>query len=115
MNAGKLNAYVEIQKPVESTLDAHGGVARTWTRVAERWAHIRPLTAREILEAQRIVERATTMIEMEWDPDLKNVDATYRIYWRQPRDRTRTYEILAVINPDELDFDLQFLCVETGP
>lgn len=113
--SGKLNQYASLQKPVESTLDAHGGITRSWLTVAQRWVAIQPLTGRELIEAQRVQERTTTRIIVEWDPDIAAIDGTWRLSWDDPRTSTRNWEFLAIVNTEQLDRELEILAVEAGP
>ncbi|MFO1007565.1 MAG: phage head closure protein [Planctomycetaceae bacterium] len=103
MEIGKLKNRITIEKYTESRSNA-GQVLKSYTTSSTRWAMIKPLTTREILQAQQV-----------------HAEITHEIYLRYPLDVTakdrikydnRTFEILGVINVDEAKFFLRLNCVE---
>jgi len=53
IRAGRLRHRVEIQRATE-TVDAVGGVARTWKTIARRWGGVEPLTGSEFMNADQV-------------------------------------------------------------
>jgi len=81
---GQLRHFVRIERLVDQ-LDTGGNViqdpttgeiAREWELLAEVWAQIKPLSAREYLGAQQIQSKVTSNIKIEFRSDI---DATMRV------------------------------------
>lgn len=103
MEAGKLRHRVTIkQKSV--TRDSFGGEVITWTAVATVWAAVEPLTGREWLEGRQVAAEVSTRIRVRYRSGvLPEMQATYG---------SHTYDILAVIQPEENRQELQLMCQE---
>lgn len=103
MEIGKLKHRVTIKKYTESK-GSTGQVLKSYTDSTTRWAQVKPLTTREILQAQQI-----------------NSEITHEVWLRYPLDVTpkdqiafgeRTFEILGVVNVDEENRFVKVLCKE---
>lgn len=77
--AGKLRHRVEIQKPSTAQDPVTGEMLVTWTKVAEVWAAVRPLSAREFMSAGAEQSEVQGVIEIRYRSD---VDATMRVVHR---------------------------------
>lgn len=69
MDAGQLDRRVKLMQVVE-TQNAVGEVVLTYTEVATLWAHIKPLTGRELFAANQVVAEATRRIFIRWRSDV---------------------------------------------
>lgn len=71
-HAGMLDQRIEQRRPV-STPDGMGGFTKSVSTVATVWAHVRPMSARETVELQRIEQRANYLVVVRagstWLPD----------------------------------------------
>lgn len=103
MQAGKLRHRVEVQSTTE-TVDAHGGVVRTWTTDATRWASIEPLRMRESFEAQQIEAKISHRIIMRHYPSLVS---SQRILHG-----ARVFNIHSIRNIEERDIMTEVLAME---
>lgn len=63
MRAGLLRHRVRIERATQGR-DAHGGITQTWSLLAHRWADVRPITARERVNAGEVLQDLTHTIEM---------------------------------------------------
>lgn len=89
MRAGQLRYRVGIQT-VTHTRDAIGGVTEAWATVANRWANIEPVSAREFIQA------GLTQSDMTHKVTLRNYDGligAQRVLWG-----TRVFHIVAVLD-----------------
>lgn len=103
MRAGRLNHRVTIQA-LSGDRNAMGEVERTYTPAATVWAAVEPLRGEELTSAQKISASITTRIVMRYRTD---VTAQCRLV-----NKTTTYGIEAVINPQDGRRELQCLCRE---
>ena len=103
VRAGLLRHRVVIQT-LSTAKDAIGGDAETWTRLATVWAEVKPLSAREALEAQRMTSTASHFITVRYRDDLA---PNMRVVWRG-----RTFEISQVENLDGRDEAIRLWCSE---
>ena len=96
---------VTIQAPPAGTPDSFGQDTGSATTVASNvWASVEPLEGREFEQAQRIVAQVTHKITIR---GRTGVSPKQRVVHKG-----RTFEIGAVINPDERLRKLVLLCVE---
>jgi SPP1 family predicted phage head-tail adaptor len=104
MQAGTLRARVAVQEPLEARDDI-GGVQQVWLTVAEVWAGIEPLRAKELFEAQsiearlshRITLRAYRGLQTRWRLMEIATGRVFQIYsTRDLHERHRTTEVLAM-------------------
>jgi SPP1 family predicted phage head-tail adaptor len=104
MQAGKLRHRVRLESRVRAE-NAIGEVEETFELVAERWAHVRPITAAELLRANKPELQTTHVVTLRY---VGNIPATSRLVWG-----TRTFQIEGVINRDERNRQMDLTCVET--
>lgn len=65
MRVGALRHLVEIQS-LSSTIDGNGDTVQAWTPVAQVYAEIAPLSAREFIASQAIQSAVTTRITIRY-------------------------------------------------
>ena len=104
MDAGSLNKRVTIQSPAEVRGADYADVQRTWTDVASVWASIEPLSARELFQNREVSSELTTRVRMRY---LSGVSAKQRVLFG-----ARVFEIQSVLNPGEMNIELELLCAE---
>jgi len=92
MESGKLNKRVEIQRATK-TDDASGTPVETWAKLADVWAQLKPLRAREIVQEGQVQGDLTHQIRIRY----------YRGLTRKDRIKfgTRIFNLVEVINVDE--------------
>lgn len=71
MEAGKLRHRVILESPVYEQDAATGAMTPGWAYVAEVWAAIEPLSARDLITAQAHQSKVTARIVMRQRPDLR--------------------------------------------
>jgi SPP1 family predicted phage head-tail adaptor len=76
MKAGKLRHKVQIQKKTAAQDNITGAVTYTWSKLADVWASIEPLSAREFIAAQAVQSKVSARITIRYRDDI---DATMRI------------------------------------
>ena len=103
MRIGNMRSRVTIQTLGGST-DAGGGQATSWSELDVVWAHIRPLSGREILMANAQVGVVTHEIRIRYRTD---VTTAHRILLG-----SRAFNIKAVLNPNDNDKMLLLKCEE---
>lgn len=77
--------------------------------LATVWAAIEMPNGRDALVAQSFASSVTHRITMRWIP---GVLAKQQVKWVDAESRTRTFQIEAVLNPDEKNKVLQLFAVE---
>lgn len=77
LEAGKLRHRVSLQSQLQTQNPVTGDIAITWVEVAEIWASVEPLSAREFIAAQAVQSNVTTRITIR----KREVDATMRIVY----------------------------------
>lgn len=93
MQAGKLRHRVTLQKPVKTQSPSTGAVINTWEDVAELWADVVDLSAREFIAAQAAQSEITTRITVRYRDD---VTSKHRILFRG-----RVYNIHGALADDK--------------
>ena len=93
MQAGKLNKRITLQKPVKTQSSATGAVVNGWADVAELWANVTDLSARDFVAAQAGQSEVTTRITIRWRQDVTD---KHRILYRG-----RVYDIQGVLEDDK--------------
>lgn len=104
--SGKLRHKVVLQEPVQSQDPETGAMVLAWKKVAEPWASIEPLSAREFIAAQASQSEVTTRIVIRYRPD---VNATMRIVYRG-----KVYNIHGVLPDPESGRDYMTLPCSEG-
>lgn len=77
--AGRLRHRVELQAPVHTQNPTTGEVVTTWTKKADVWAAVEPLSAREFIQSATTQSQITTRITIRY---RQEIDATWRIVYR---------------------------------
>ncbi len=104
MEAGHLRHRVRLEHYTQ-TANAVGDPVKAWVAVTEVWSHIEPLSGRELEWAQQQHAEAAIRVTLRY---RAGVDPTYRVMFG-----ARTFEVLAVVNPDERNERLELMCRET--
>ena len=103
LQAGELNRHITLQTRASSQ-DSYGQQAATWSDWATCWAHIRPISGREVMTAQAINAETTHVITIRYRP---GVTAAMRAVFG-----SRLFNILAVTEPEMAHVTLELLCSE---
>lgn len=103
MRAGKLRHTITIQQRSDSQ-NSYGEQANTWTTFAEVRASVEPLQGREFFASQQMQAEVTTRFRIRY---LDGVTADMRISYDG-----RTFDIQAVLNPNERGRELHIMAVE---
>lgn len=103
MNIGKLRHRVTIQNKV-TLPDGYGGVTSTWQDVATVWASVEPLNGRELYAAQQVKTELSHRVRIRY---MSGIKPEMRIAFDN-----RTFEIEAIIDPEERHESLELLCSE---
>jgi SPP1 family predicted phage head-tail adaptor len=105
IRAGRLRHRVTIERTVE-TVNAVGGVTRSWTAIARRYAGIEPVSGREFVNADQTNSTVTHRIMLRADGQLTLT----------PKDRivfgTRVFGIESVMDRDERGKVLEVMASE---
>jgi len=104
MKAGKLDKWVQIEKPTET--NTKGVISTTWSTFVDVWASIVPLQGREYYDAKQVVADVTHKIRTRYVAD---VTAKMRVKFG-----SRTFQIESPpINVEERNVELVLMCRET--
>lgn len=104
--AGKFRTRVTVQQAVE-TRDSVGGVDVAWEDVSDRWAHVAPLSGREMIESEQVRAGATHMVHVRF-PGL-TLTAKMRFV---VKGTTRILYPVAALNTDEMGETYRGSCQE---
>ena len=108
MRAGILRHTIAIQERTE-TEDGMGGFTETYAAVSGMGsvpAAIWPLRSTERLDAMKLEHQITHKIRIRY---RSGIDTSMRIYWS---DKSKTFNIISITNPDERNILLDMLAVE---
>ena len=103
VQAGTLNRRITLQTRAPAQ-DSYGQESITWSDWATCWAHIRPMSGREILAAQAINAETTHIVTIRYRP---GVNAGMRLLFG-----SRIFNIEAVIEPEMAHVTLELQCSE---
>lgn len=103
MHIGRLRHRVAIQTAATSRTDS-GFATQTWTTQETVWASVEPISGRELMEADQVEGAVTHRVRMRY-----TANATRKA--RLVHD-SRTLEILAVIDKQDRNSELELLCQE---
>ncbi len=103
MEAGKLRHKINIQT-FTTAKDSYGEDIKTWVTFHKTFASVTPLRGKEYFDTQQIVPEVDNKITIRYK---SGIAPTMRVVWG-----SRTYDIRAVINPDERNIMLELLAVE---
>ena len=105
MHIGKLNKRITIQQNTNIT-DSEGTVTEGWQDFKKVWASIVPLTLRyrEFMSAQALNSEITMQIKIRY---TSGITPKMKVLYG-----SRIFEIIAVINPNEANIELNLMCKE---
>ena len=103
MRAGNLRNYITIQQPTE-THDTNLELILTWSTFAFAWAEILPLNGREYWTARQTLAETTGKIRIRY---IDGITTKMQVI-----DGTKTYNIEAVIDPENRHEELVLLVKE---
>jgi SPP1 family predicted phage head-tail adaptor len=104
LQAGKLRHRIQIVKP-DGVQDTMGGVPQNeMSIIANVWADIQTLTGRDMLVSDQFMSEVNIQVTIRWRND---VDASCRIWFNG-----KTFQVTAVMNPDQRTKMLVLNCVE---
>jgi SPP1 family predicted phage head-tail adaptor len=97
MRSGDLRHRISIQKRTTAQ-DTYGAQQATWTDVLQVWAHVQPLSGRELIAAQAVQSETTHSIVIRYNSLLwkPSQAAAMRVLYAG-----RVFNITASINEDE--------------
>ena len=108
LDAGKLNHFVAIER-ITGARDQSGAETNTWSTWAQVWAHLEPFTdsarsGKEEFADFSVQSIVYTRVHIRYLPGIT------------PKDRVnyngRLFDILAVNNRDEGNFEMELICKE---
>lgn len=102
--AGKLRHKIDIVKPTNSQDDTGGTSLANNTIFANCWASINALSGQEGFAASEFVSTSSHMVTIRYRP---GVTTAMQVWFKG-----RTFQIVAVLNPDEKTKTLILLCSE---
>lgn len=103
---GKLRHRITFQQE-SLTPDGMGGSTKTWTSLGTVSAQVEPLSGKEFFQAQQIQSSVTHKVTMRY---RANTIPSLRILFG-----TRTFDVNAVLDPEERHIQLILLCTERKP
>lgn len=104
MKAGGLRHEITLQQ-LATTDDGGGGVeSEDWTDFVTVYAHVEPLSGRELFQAQQVNDQLSHRITMRYYPGVKS---TMRVKFG-----ARILLIESVIDVDEHHREIQLMCLE---
>lgn len=106
MRAGELRHKITIQlnQPIRNS---YGELEDNWINVTTVWASIEVLRGREYFAAQQINEQITAKITIRY---ITGITTKMRVLFKD-----RIFDILAVLNHDERNIELNLMCKESVP
>lgn len=105
MRGGRLRHRIVLERPT-TTADAKGGEVVTYADATERWADVRPLSAREYFASQQTQMEISHLVTMRFDPDLP-LGPKWRV-----RFGARRFDIESLVLVDERRHEWQLRCRE---
>lgn len=104
--AGRLRQWVMLQKPIYQQDPDTGDMVPTWVDVADVWAALEPLSAREFVASQALQSQVSARITIRYRSD---VDATWRILYME-----KVYNIEGVLSDKDSGMEYLTLPVSEG-
>ena len=102
MQAGRLRHRITLQRKEQTQNPQTGALITTWATVANVWAAVEPLSAREFIAAQAAQSEVTARIRMRFRP------------WMTAEDRVihngTIYNIVSVIDVRSENRELVLMC-----
>lgn len=106
MEIGKLKHRV-ILEAYTTTRDSFGAEIKDWIEVGTVWANIEPVSGKEYFSSKQINAEVTTKITIR---HLAEINPKMRVLFKN-----RIFEVISVINPEEKNIALIFMCKESVP
>jgi SPP1 family predicted phage head-tail adaptor len=106
LQAGKLRHRIQIVR-ANGNVDTFGGVPQDladWQVLHNAWADIKTMNGRDLLVADQFMSQVNLQVTIRYQPDI---DASCRVWFNK-----KTFQITAVVNPDQRTKMLVLLCVE---
>lgn len=103
VSAGKLIRKVLIEYKTQLA-DVYGALVDTWGTHATWWAQIIPTTGREYVESGKVSSEVTTRMRGRY---LNGISPVMRVKYG-----TRIFSIVAIINIDERNKEIEILAKE---
>ena len=100
INVGNFRNKITIQSTAQAA-DAYGALVDTWGTFATWWASIAPITGREYVSDGKVNSEVTTRMRGRW---ISGILPAMRAKFG-----TRIYSIVAVINIDERNREIEIL------
>jgi SPP1 family predicted phage head-tail adaptor len=94
ITVGMLNRRISIER-LAVTADTLGGFTETWQPLSQPWAHIKPMSGRELIHADQISALAVSRFVIRYNRYLVESD---RVLYRGVY-----YNIRSLVNIDEAD------------
>lgn len=106
-SAGAYRHYLPAEAATRAT-DGAGGYVEDWSAWDDVFVQIKPLTARERVQAGKVADEVTHRVVTRWRPDFpKKVRFIHGARY--------LYQVGPWMNVDEADEDIEVLCVEVVP
>lgn len=111
MDVGALNRRIQIQQQ-SSTRDGFGQPLLTWTTAYTAWASIDVLNAQLLNDTTGFISSATIRIVIRYTNSLVFNVGDQIIYTEATTGVVHTYQVKAVINKEQRNRQIMFLCYE---
>ena len=111
MDVGALNRRIQIQQQ-SSTRDSFGQPLLTWTTAYTAWASIDVLNAQLLNDTTGFISSATIRIVIRYTNSLVFNVGDQIIYTEATTGVVHTYQVKAVINKEQRNRQIMFLCYE---
>jgi SPP1 family predicted phage head-tail adaptor len=109
MQIGRLRHEIELQS-YTTTDDDFGQPIKTWSTYATVWAWIRPMSGREVMNAQQPVGEITHKVTVRYN---KTLTPAHRIkFYDYERAAYRYFDINFLGNYDEKNVFMEMMCKE---
>lgn len=110
VRAQSLRKLVQIMVPAFEPNDTGDPSQQTFTPLTETYMEMQALSGQQLVEARKIHAETTHRGTMRF---AKGVTAACQVVWFSGAEkRTRTWEVVAVLNAEERDTMLTLLCKE---
>lgn len=101
---GAMSRQVTFFQPgIRNPVDASTGPPAAY---GTSWAAIRALQGQELDKAQQIAQKVTHLVVIPYQPGIAESMTLQQ--------EQRTFQIMAIEDPDEMHFELQLYCMEIG-
>jgi|SRR5271165_3924085 len=88
------------------------GQATGYTAYATVWAQIIEASASEVFKAQQYTSEVSHVVNIHWSAALSPSGATPLKSKDRVLYQTRTFDIRAIVNPDERNIEFRLMCLE---